>query len=237
MSGQLLLLSSSRADGTGYLEHALTMLKALVKPNTRWLFIPYAGVSISYDDYHSKVKEALGDLDCQIDSAHQLDEPAAELDNYDGVLVGGGNTFHLLHELYRFKLIEAIQTQYKKGMHYIGWSAGSNVASLSIRTTNDMPIIEPPSFTALQLVPFQLNPHYIDYHPPGHHGETRQQRLEEFTKVDPATPILAIQEGTALHVENGTMKLLGNKEGFLFHGETQKQEFAAGSDLSHWLSN
>ncbi|WP_298439133.1 dipeptidase PepE [uncultured Ferrimonas sp.] len=235
MSGSLLLLSSSRADGTGYLAHAVEMLRRVVKPNSRWLFIPYAGVSVGYDQYHQMVIEALPQLGCHIDSAHQFADPASVLDQYDGVLVGGGNTFHLLHQLYHFKLVEAIQARAAQGMHYVGWSAGSNVAGLSIRTTNDMPIIEPPSFTALELVPFQLNPHYIDFHPPGHHGETRQQRLEEFTKVDPATPILAIQEGSALLVEGDTMQLLGRKDAFLFKGETQKQQLDAGSDLSRWL--
>ncbi|QIZ76032.1 dipeptidase PepE [Ferrimonas lipolytica] len=235
MSGKILLLSSSRADGTGYLAHAIEMLRELVQPDSRWLFIPYAGVSISYDQYHQMVMDALPQLQCQIDSAHQLEDPAAVLDKYDGVLVGGGNTFHLLHELYRFNLIEAIQSQCTQGMHYIGWSAGSNVAGLSIRTTNDMPIIEPPQFTALELVPFQLNPHYIDYHPPGHHGETRQQRLEEFTKVAPLTPVIAIQEGSALLINNNRMTLQGHKPGFLFQGATQKQQIEVNADLSQWL--
>ncbi|ADN75582.1 alpha-aspartyl dipeptidase [Ferrimonas balearica DSM 9799] len=235
MSLSLLLLSSSKADDTPYLSHALNWMADLVEPGSRWLFIPYAGVSISYDDYHAKVVDALAELDFTLDSAHQLSDPASALGEYDGVMVGGGNTFHLLHELYHHNLVEVLREQVANGLHYIGWSAGSNVAGDSIRTTNDMPIIQPPSFTALQLVPFQLNPHYIDYHPPGHHGETREQRLLEFTCVDPLMPVVGIQEGTALKRQGNALVLMGDKTGYLFQGSTQKQALPPGADLSRLL--
>ncbi len=235
MSLSLLLLSSSKADDTPYLTHGIKWMADLVQPGSHWLFIPYAGVSISYDDYHQKVAAALDSLDFTLDSAHQLSDPAQSLGEYDGVMVGGGNTFHLLHELYHHNLVDVLRERVANGMKYIGWSAGSNVAGDSIRTTNDMPIIQPPSFEALRLVPFQLNPHYIDFNPPGHHGETREQRLLEFTCVDPLMPVVGIQEGTALKRQGDAMVLLGEKDAFLFQGSSQKQPVEPGADLSHLL--
>ncbi|MBY5991057.1 dipeptidase PepE [Ferrimonas balearica] len=235
MSQSLLLISSSKAGDTPYLSHALSWMKSLILPGSRWLFIPYAGVSISYDDYHRKVADALESLDVELDSAHHLSDPASALDQYDGVLVGGGNTFHLLHELYHHNLVAALRERVGNGMKYIGWSAGSNVAGHSIRTTNDMPIIQPPSFDALGLVPFQINPHYLDYQPPGHHGETREQRLLEFTCVDPLMPVVGIQEGTALKRQGDALVLMGDKTGYLFQGSTQKQSLEPGADLSRLL--
>ncbi|USD36382.1 MULTISPECIES: dipeptidase PepE [Ferrimonas] len=235
MSQSMLLLSSSRVDDTPYLSHALPMLEKLVKPGSRWLFIPYAGVSISYDDYQQRVAEALGSLGCQVCSAHECPDPVAALEEVDGIMVGGGNTFHLLHELYRHNLVEAIRDKVKNGMPYVGWSAGSNVAGKSIRTTNDMPIIEPPSFDALALVPFQINPHYSDYQAPGHNGETRAQRLQEFTCIDPLSPVVGICEGSAIFRQGDALVLKGDKSGYLFEGTTQKEEIQPGSDISFLL--
>lgn len=235
MSQSILLLSSSRAGDTPYLSHALPMLEKMMNPGSRWLFIPYAGVSISYDDYHQKVVEALGGLGCQLVSAHETPNPVAALEEVDGVIVGGGNTFHLLHELYRHGLVEAIRDKVNNGMPYIGWSAGSNVAGKSIRTTNDMPIIEPPSFDALNLVPFQVNPHYTDYQPPGHNGETRADRLKEFTCVDPLSPVVGICEGSAIRRQGDALVLQGELEAYLFEGTTQKQPIEPGSDISFLL--
>ena len=151
------------------------------------------------------------------------------------VAVGGGNTFHLLHQLYHYNLIDVIREKVSLGMPYIGWSAGSNVAGLSIRTTNDMPIIEPPSFNALNLVNFQLNPHFTDYNPPGHNGETRSQRLAEFMVVDKQIPIVAIVEGTALKLNNSKLSLIGPDDGFIFKGG-KKSVITSQTDLTYLLS-
>lgn len=235
MSQSLLLLSSSRVDDTPYLAHALPMLEKMIQPGSRWLFIPYAGVTISYDDYTNQVAEALGSLGGQVIGAHQTPDPVAALDEVDGVLVGGGNTFHLLHELYRLKLMDAIRDKVNNGMPYVGWSAGSNVAGLTIRTTNDMPIIQPPSFDALGLVPFQINPHFSDYLAPGHNGESRSMRLQEFTCVDPLAPVVGICEGAAIRRQGNALVLTGDKPSYLFEGTTQKEEIAPGSDISFLL--
>ena len=191
-NANLLLLSSSRVKQTDYLTHAKEMIKEHLGTIKELLFISYAGVTIDYDQYTDMVQAALADLDIKVTGIHRCDDVAAAVRSAQAIAVGGGNTFHLLHQLYQQNLLEVIREQVSGGTPYIGWSAGSNVAGLSIRTTNDMPIIEPPSFNALNLVNFQLNPHFTDYNPPGHNGETRSQRLAEFMVVDQETPIVEI---------------------------------------------
>jgi len=224
----LLLLSSSRVGDTKYLQHALPLIKAKLDGVTELLFIPYAGVTVNYDDYTAMVQSALIDSGITVKGIHQFDDPINAINTANAIAVGGGNTFHLLHQLYQNNLINAIQDKVAQGIPYIGWSAGSNIAGLSIRTTNDMPIIEPESFDALQLVSFQLNPHYTDHNPPGHNGETREQRLAEVMVLNETTPIVAIVEGTGLDIKDNTMALVSglsdtdkNADGFLFKGNNK----------------
>lgn len=218
-NANLLLLSSSRVGDTQYLEHALNMIKAKLNGVTELLFVPYAGVTVNYDEYTQMVQNALNAISVKVTGIHECDDPVAAVKSAQAIAVGGGNTFHLLHQLYENALVTAIQDKVATGMPYIGWSAGSNIAGLSIRTTNDMPIIEPESFQALNLVDFQLNPHYTDYNPPGHNGETRAQRLAEFMVLNPETPIVAIVEGTALDLANNNLRLAcdsGSNSGYVF---------------------
>lgn len=235
MTRKLLLISSSRAGNSGYLEPALALLNAHFGAG-EILFIPYAGVTIGYDAYCDMVAAALAPLGITIRGIHTCADPVAAVANARAIAVGGGNTFRLLEQLYQHQLIEPIRAAVAQGIPYAGWSAGSNIAGLTIRTTNDMPIVEPPSFNALQLVPFQLNPHYSDYQPLGFHGETRDQRLTEFTTLHPTTAILAIREGTALTINGDTMKLVGDKDGFVFCG-TDKQPLLANQFCSNWLKS
>ncbi len=231
---KLLLLSSSRENQSGYLEHALEMIKTHLGTIDELLFIPYAGVSISYDQYTEMVQTALAPQGIKVVGIHTLPNPQQAIKAAQAIAVGGGNTFHLLHQLYEQELIEVIQEKVNEGMPYIGWSAGSNVAGLSIRTTNDMPIIEPKSFKALALVDFQINPHYTNYNPPGHNGETRAQRLAEFMVLNPQMPIVAIVEGTALRRQGDSLHLIGDKQGYLFKAGNQS-DIEAGADLSYLL--
>ena len=234
MNKKLLLLSSSRVGDTAYLEHAKSMISEHLDTVDEVVFIPYAGVSVNYDDYTTMFADALEDMNVKVVGIHSFADPVAAINNAKAILVGGGNTFHLLHQLYENNLITAIQNKVNQGTPYIGWSAGSNIAGMSIRTTNDMPIIQPQSFDALNLVPVQLNPHYTDFNPPGHNGETREQRLTEFMVLNPETHIVGIVEGTALKLNDKKLSLVGPDVGYVFLNRN-KQVISTDTDLSYLL--
>jgi dipeptidase E len=182
----------------------------------RVLFVPFAAVMRSEDEYAEKVRKHFGPLGYEVESLHEARDARAAVERADAFAVGGGNTFKLLRGLYEAGVVEFLRARAWLGVPYVGWSAGSNVACPTIRTTNDMPIVEPPSFDALNLVPFQINPHYTDFHPPGHMGETRDERLTEFVQVNPGVRVVGIREGTILRVEGDTVRLLGGKPARLF---------------------
>ncbi|MGB0496057.1 MAG: dipeptidase PepE [Kangiellaceae bacterium] len=234
----LLLLSSSKVKDTGYLTHALPLIKEFLPKKSEKpievLFIPYAGVTINYDDYESRVAQALTPLNIRLTSIHHCftnengkNEAKRQIKNTDCILVGGGNTFALLNKLYELDILQTMQKSVSTGTAYVGWSAGSNIAGETIKTTNDMPIVEPPSFSALNLIPYQLNPHYLEANPVGHHGETRQQRIEEYLAFNPKGRVLAIPEGTALLVKNQSIMYLEGVQtkalGYLFTTTEKKQ--------------
>lgn len=231
---QLLLLSSSKADNSDYLAPYINWITQHLTGIDELLFIPYAGVSLSYDDYLVKVQQALLPHGINVRSIHQFDDPRQAIIQAHAIAVGGGNTFHLLYQLYQQDILQLIKKRVTDGVPYIGWSAGSNIAGATICTTNDMPIIEPPSFNALTLLPLQLNPHYTDYNPPGFHGETRDMRLAEFMQLKPHTPIIALPEGSALKRSYNKLTLLGQAGGYVFQGGT-KTVLAEHSDLSEFL--
>jgi dipeptidase E len=227
------MLSSSKANNSAYLAPCLTMINAHLGQRQNVIFVPYAGVSTSYDAYTQKVQAALPHLN--ITGLHTCDNPHQALLNAEAILVGGGNTFHLLYQLQTQDLLATITGSVSNGTPYIGWSAGSNICGATIRTTNDMPIIEPPSFEALGFVPCQLNPHYTDEHPAGFHGETRDERLLEFSILHPHIPIIGIREGSALLRCDNTLTLAAGLDGVQFING-QKSILSAGSDLSHLLA-
>jgi dipeptidase E len=226
------MLSSSRVGSEDYLQHAIPMLDQHLPDIKELLFIPFAGVTVSWDDYTAKVQDALPDY--KIKGIHQFSNAYDALENAQAIIVGGGNTFNLLNELYQQDLLGMVKSQVTKGIPYVGWSAGSNICGNSIRTTNDMPIIQPPSFDALNFVPFQLNPHYTDYQAPGHNGETRAQRIEEFCVLNPKMPVVGIREGTALLLQQGKLVLKGELGGVLFDGGEQRL-IKPHQDLSEYL--
>ncbi|MCW8107882.1 dipeptidase PepE [Alteromonas ponticola] len=236
MTSHVLMLSSSRAGTENYLEHAKQPILSHLGTRREILFIPYAGVSIEWDEYTEKVQEALPE--CKIRGLHTFEDPLRALleanANSQAIAVGGGNTFHLLATLYHYGMVEPLRQVIADGTPYIGWSAGSNICGATIRTTNDMPIIEPHSFNALNILPCQINPHYTDYHPPGHNGETRDDRLQEFTRLHPTIPVLAIREGTALRLSKGELTLVGENGGFVFLGK-DKKPIEAGENLTEYL--
>lgn len=229
---RLLLLSNSKNYGHGYLEHAGAVIKDFLGTLVqRVLFIPYAAVRVSYDEFAVAVATRFGELGYGLDSVHRQADPGRAVARAQAIVVGGGNTFHLLKSLYDAGLIEAIRAHARSGVPYLGWSAGANVAGLSIRTTNDMPIVEPPSFEALGLVPFQLNPHYTDRQIPRHAGETREERILEFLTVNPDVPVVGLREGSTLRVEGGRLELLGEWPARVFVSGREPSEHEPGSSL------
>lgn len=219
-SPRLLLLSNSRNVGQGYLEHAAPHLTAFLGRRVqRLLFVPYAAVRVSCDEFSEMVAQRFAELGYAIDPIHKARSPKQALRAAEAVVVGGGNTFQLLATLHAKGLVEAIRDRVRGGAPYVGWSAGANVACPTVKTTNDMPIVEPKSLKATGLVRFQINPHYLDVHPQGHGGETREERLLEYIAANPGMFVVGLREGSILQVENGAIALLGEKSARLFlHG-------------------
>ncbi|RYF25307.1 MAG: dipeptidase PepE [Comamonadaceae bacterium] len=214
---QLLLLSNSSSP-QGYLTHALPDLRAwAATDDADVLFVPYAAITRSWDDYEAQVREALTPIGLRVQSVHHLgdgDEALAAIARATHIAVGGGNTFALVRQLRQTGQLKAIAQRVRGdatggGARYLGWSAGSNIACPTLCTTNDMPIVDPQGFDTMGLLPFQINAHYTDAHPEGHRGETRQQRLREFAVRNPGMPVLGLPEGTGLRVEDGQYRLVG----------------------------
>ena len=234
-SGRLLLLSNSRNFGGGYLDHAEAWIKGFLGERVeRAVFVPYAGVTIAWDDYEKTVAERLSQFGVRIVSIHRAKHAAKEVENADAILVGGGNTFNLLKQLYDNGTLWAIRERVLAGVPYIGWSAGSNVACPTICTTNDMPIVEPSKLDAMRLVPFQINPHYTDAVIPNHGGETRAQRIAEYTKANPGAVVVGLREGCALRVVHGVVTLLGPHPAILFRDGSEPLEQAPGTLSLNW---
>lgn len=231
----LLLMSSSRSADTGFLEANADALASTLQGVKRALFIPYAIVGEDRAERVAFVKDRVADFGITMEDIDEADDAGRAVADAEAVLVSGGNTFHLLASLYANEIVESLRTRVRQGLPYVGWSAGSNVAGRTIRTTNDMPIVYPPSFRALDLVPFQLNPHYTDAMPEGLRGETREQRIREFLAAHPREIVVGLPEGAALRVEGGRMRLAGRHDAWLFRAGEQRIRLAAGRDLSHLL--
>ncbi|MFP4620008.1 MAG: dipeptidase PepE [Bacteroidales bacterium] len=231
---RLLLISNSTNAGEAYLEHATDNLKFFLGDQIKKvLFIPYAAVSFSFDEYHKKVQKKFDEFGVKVNSLHNypLKEKKNAMEEAEAVVVGGGNTFHLLKYLQQEDLVELIRYVVLDGTPYIGWSAGANVACPTLCTTNDMPITEPDSFHSLNLVRFQINPHYLDAHPEGHAGETREMRIKEFLVANPYVYTVGLREGSKLFIEEGEIKLLGDKNARVFKNGEEPVELAPGDDF------
>ncbi len=230
------MISNSTNAGESYLEHALGQIGAFLgKEKTEAVFIPYAGVTVSFDDYTDKVRMRFREIGHDILSVHETSDPRKAIAGAKAIVVGGGNTFHLIKQVQDHKLTGPIRDKVLQGTPYIGWSAGSNLACPTIRTTNDMPIVEPESFDALNLVPFQINPHYLDANPKGHAGETREMRIEEFIEANPGIYVVGLREGTMFLVEKGSIRLMGSRPARIFRKGSEPKELAPGADFSFLL--
>jgi dipeptidase E len=230
-----LLLSSSVCHPTGYLDHAEEEIRDLLGAVRRVMFLPYA--LFDRDAYAAKAAERFGKMGYAVDPAHRTADPIDAIENAEAVFVGGGNTFRLLKALYELDLLEPLRRRAREGMPYIGASAGSNVAGMTIGTTNDMPIVQPPTFEALGLVNFNLNPHYLDPDPAStHKGETRDERIAQFLE-ESVTPVVALREGAMLRIDSHTVTVRGKDGGRLFRRGRKPVEIETGEDLGPLLSD
>jgi dipeptidase E len=230
---RLLLMSSSRKGDGEYLEHADEQFRTFLRGAVgRVLFIPYAAVTYGFGEYEGRVAGVFARLGVEAVSIHRFPDARRAVEQAEAIVVGGGNTFVLLQRLYASGLVEAVRERVEAGTPYIGWSAGTNVACPTIRTTNDMPVAQPPSLDAFRLVPFQINPHFIPGKPEGHNGESREERLAEFLVVNPGESVLALREGSALLVEGAAARLLGDRDALVFRQGGTVETIGAGESFS-----
>ena len=231
---QITIASTSTVHGSGYLEYILDYLNEFFKNAETILFIPYARPGgISHDAYTETVQKAFLKINKTVTGIHTHDNPVEAIKQAEAIFVGGGNTFVLTNQLYKNNLIKTMQTVIKAGTPYLGTSAGSNICGLTIKNTNDMPIIYPPSFNALALVPFNINPHYLDPIPGSKHmGETRETRIKEFHNFN-TNPVIGLREGSWLAVSGPSITLKGELPARVFEYNKTPYEVAPQTELSH----
>lgn len=218
---ELLLLSSSRTPA-GYLTDYLPEIRAFAGGIRRALFVPFAAVRLPWEEFARRVAEASG-------FALTIAGEASDLNDHELIIVGGGNTFQLLKQCRERGVLQAIHSRVSQGKaKYLGWSAGANLACPTIKTTNDMPIVDPGSLEALGLIPFQVNPHYVSVSLPGHHGETRDERLEEFAHANPDLPVIGLPEGDWIRVAGNSIELRGPHRATWFEGARPPTPIGAG---------
>jgi dipeptidase E len=227
---RVLLLSNSIQHGHGYLDHAESEIQGFLGNIKRVLFIPYA--MFNHKEYASKNRARFAAMGYEVASIHTSSDPCAEVENADAVFIGGGNTFLLLNTIYEKGLLDVLRSRVFSGMPYLGSSAGSVVAGPTLKTTNDMPIVQPSSFASLGIVNFQINAHYLDPDPGSTHmGETREERLLQYLEEN-EIPVLALREGAMVRVERGSVQLKGESGARLFRQGSLPEEIAAGTKLS-----
>jgi dipeptidase E len=232
---KLIIASTSTLHGGNYMEYLLPILKEHFKGCQSLVFIPYARPGgISHDDYTKKVADTFSTINIIVKGVHEFSDPVEAVANAEALFTGGGNTFLLVTQLYKTGVMTALQTAVNNGTPYLGSSAGSNICGLTMQTTNDMPIIYPPSFKTLGFINFNLNPHYLDPQPGSTHmGETRETRIKEFHQFN-SQPVLGLREGSWLEVHGSKVVLKGELPARLFTQAKEPEELEAGSDLS-WL--
>lgn len=230
---KMLIASTSTVHGKGYLEYILPELLIFFNGVTELLFIPFARPGgITYDEYTEVAQKGFESINIKVKGIHEFDNPIEAVKNTKGIFVGGGNTFELVSQLYTHDLINKIKQVVEDGTPYFGTSAGSNITGVSMKTTNDMPIVYPPSFKTLELINFNLNPHYLDPDKNSKHmGETRETRIKEFHQFND-TPVLGLREGSWLKVDGGEITLKGNLPARLFLKDKTPKEFPTNSNLS-----
>lgn len=233
---KLLLISNSTMPGEPYLDYPKHEIQKLLgkKPVTA-MFIPYAAVAFSFDEYCEKVEDRFAEIGHHIKGIHTFPNPVKAIEQAEAIVVGGGNTWQLVRIMHEQKLMNPIREKVFNETPYIGWSAGSNVACPALRTTNDMPITDPLGFECIGLVPFQINSHYLDANPVGHAGETREQRINEFLELNPDIFVAGLREGTMFKLENEHLELIGNRPCRIFKKGMEPQELSTGDNFNFLL--
>ncbi|MFC5196427.1 dipeptidase PepE [Bizionia hallyeonensis] len=231
---QLLIASTSTIHGSGYLDYLLEELQVFFKNCQTILFIPYARPGgMSHDEYTQKAREAFQKINKNVIGIHEFESATEAINQAEGIFTGGGNTFVLLSQLYKNNCMEALKNAIHAGTPYLGTSAGSNICGLTINTTNDMPIIYPPTFKALAFVPFNINPHYLDPIPNTKHmGETRETRIKEFHAYN-TFPVVGLREGSWLEVKGKSITLKGTLDARIFEYEKEPYEIKTDTSLQH----
>lgn len=236
MKRNLLLISNSSLHGSGYLDHCADEIKKILNYRKKVLFIPYARPSgMTHEEYTKIACDRFKKMGFELKGIHEYNDPKQAVEQAEAVFIGGGNTFVLLRQLYESGIIDIIRKRVEEGMPYIGTSAGSNVACKSIMTTNDMPIAYPPSFKALELIPFNINPHYLDPDPNSKHmGETRETRIKEFHFFN-KDYVVGLREGAMLHVKDDSITLKGGTGARVFKNNKEPVEIKPGEKLDFLL--
>ena len=227
---RLLLLSTSTLHGSSYLDYAESHIREFLGKSARVLFVPYA--LANRDGYSDVARKRFEQMGYELYPIHREDDPARAVGRADNIFIGGGNTFRLLKALYDENILELIAERVREGMPYIGSSAGTNMTCPTLKTTNDMPIVQPPSFKALGLIPFQINPHYLDPDPNSKHmGETREERLIQYLEEN-EVPVVGLREGSWLTVQGSEVTLRGEKRARVFKRGAEPFEVESGSELN-----
>lgn len=230
----IIIASTSTLHGGEYLDYLLPELQSFFSNVKELLFIPYARPSgISHDDYTKKVSEAFTKINISVKGIHEFENPIEALEKAQGIFTGGGNTFLLVSQLYKNNVMDTLEKVVKNGTPYLGTSAGSNICGLTMSTTNDMPIVYPPSFRTLGFISFNINPHYLEpIEGSTHMGETRETRINEFHHFNPQ-PVVGLREGSWLEVLGNKITLKGDLPARLFQQGKEPIEIETGTDLSN----
>ena len=227
----LLLISNSTNAGEAYLKYPIQEIAKTLKGVTEVVFIPYAAVTFSYDEYERRVQERFNEIGIKVSSVHRALNKRNFVRHAQAIVIGGGNTFALLKKMQEEDLLDMIYRRVKAGVPYVGWSAGSNVTCPTICTTNDMPIVQPASFRAIGLVSFQINPHYLDANPEGHAGETREQRINEYLEANRSRYVVGLREGCMLRLVDDSIELIGNRPMRIFKKGQPTYEVQPGENI------
>ena len=228
----LLLISNSTNAGEAYLKYPIAEIEKTLAGVTEVVFIPYAAVTFSYEEYERKVQERFNEIGIKVRSVHRALNKRNFVRHAQAIVIGGGNTFSLLKKMQEEDLLDVIFRRVRAGVPYVGWSAGSNVTCPTICTTNDMPIVEPQSFRAIGLVPFQINPHYLDANPAGHAGETREQRILEYLEANRSRYVVGLREGCMIRIKDENIELIGSRTMRIFKKGIETYEVKPGDDIS-----